>query len=175
MASGPQVDLLLSPCHFPHSPKSMPASQAAAWSSSCLSRAVSFLRDGHRSGRSAARAAPRVGASPPPRSVGCSLSSSRSPSGLFLPSESLYVSLHFWLCLSVCDSLCLWVSFSLSSYLTISLGLNSALRDSQEVMQGSWIPSLAAPASASPGPHPPHICTHLGDRSCAWKSALWAG
>lgn len=62
-------------------------------------------------------------------SVGYSLFSSMSLFSLFLPSESLYISLHFWLCLTVCVSLSLSLLFSVSLCLcltSIALCLNSA-------------------------------------------------
>ena len=59
------------PCHSPHSPKSTPTSQAAAWSSSCCRWLLSFFGDGHCSGR--------VG-----QGGGCS---SCTGGGAFLPSD----------------------------------------------------------------------------------------
>lgn len=149
--------------HFPHSPKSTPVSQAAAWSSSCRSPTVFFLGDGHCSGGSGrqllwlcrGRGLPPISSPSGPRPA-TSGSLSQGPFsfppclfGLFLPSKSLYVSLHVWLCHSVSGSPFLFLFVSVFPSHCLSLSKLSP-DDSQEVMKGSWIPRMATPVSRSP-------------------------
>lgn len=130
-------------CHFPHSPKSTPVSQAAAWSSSCLSWLPSFLGDGHCSGALGGQGScsgcaegggllpshPHLAPGQPPLdlwvrpfwSVGYSLL-------LYVSFGSLSpIWALFGLCLTLCVSLCVWASvLFVSIFLSHSLCLNSA-------------------------------------------------